>query len=113
MKNTLMMLVALFVSTQVFAINGSNECLRFENDAVKVEAIQFTADLLNYDSVEAFCTADRLWDLQVSHAPNFWPVGEEEDHHVKLMLHYEYHSCTIYYNQTQKKLSRQRCYNTW
>ncbi len=113
MKHATLLIVALFLSASAFALNGSNECLRFENDEAKVEAIEFTADMLHYDSALAFCTADNLWDLQVSHAPNFWPVGEEEDHHIKLMLHYEYHSCTIYYNQTQKRLSRQRCYNTW
>lgn len=113
MKHTTLMLIALLFSAQAYALNGQNECIGFEKDAAKVEAIEFTADYLKYESAEEFCTAPNLWDLQVTHAPNFWPVGEEDDHHIKLQLHYEYHSCTIYYNQTRKRLTRQRCYNTW
>lgn len=90
------------------------QCEDFAHDAKKVETLNFiSTNVLGYADAADFCANDSHIDLQLSFMPNYFKYQEEDDDHYKLMVHYNYSSCTFIYNITQKKLSDKSCYSTW
>lgn len=103
-------LLSLIVAANCFAY----QCEDYLNDSKKLETLTFVAmTSYGYSSLEEFCTSDRHIDMQLSFMPNYFRYQEEDDDHYKLMVHYEYSSCTFIYNITQKKMSEKSCYSTW
>ena len=107
-----MKLVALMLT--LIGNTFAYQCEDYAHDAKKFETLNYIAtDVLGYDSAEDFCTNSNHIDLQLSFMPNYFKYKEENDDHYRLMVHYNYSSCTYIYNITRKRISDQSCYSTW
>lgn len=104
-----------FVLLVFIALNCySYQCSDYVSDVNKLETLTFVATkVYGYNDVDAFCDQDKHIDMQLSFMPNYFRYQEEDDDHYKLMVHYDYSSCTFIYNITKKHISEKSCYSTW
>lgn len=102
-------LVAVMMCAFAMSTYANSKCAKWENKPEYVKAIDVVATAAGW-SYEEMCTLPRIWDVEAQPSRIILRDGTVVPH-VRVQLHYEYHSCLYMVNKETWQISESRCYS--